>query len=372
MISPSASNFARAVFVTLSCLLGIAIAFGFFTQKDRAWIGALGGTVFGLAVILIDQVLRNFTFRGFSNATVGLLVGVLCAWLVSKVDLFGGPWMDVIFEDPGFFQSLMNLGVYLIFGFLGVSLALRAHREEFSLIIPYVRFRQDSARDSPLLVDTNVIIDGRIPLVCETGFLSGSLVVPRFVLEELQILADSPDPIKRERGKRGLEYIGEMRSADNLDVTIHDDNQSRDELVDAKLVQLARRIGARLLTKDSNLENVARLQGVEVLNLNALAHAMRTKLMPGDPVVLKLVKGGKDNHQAVGYMPDGTMIVVNHARRFLGEKVTVVVGGTLQTAAGRLLFAELNEPDRATTLPASASSSPASPSGHEPSPSRTA
>ena len=338
---------ARALFVCLSCLLGISIALGFAVA---AWVGAFSGTLFGLCVVGIDLLLKNFTIRAFSSATFGLLVGILCAWLLLRVDLFSNPWLRARFESETSYEDtvqVLELALYMALGFLGMTVALRSTREEFSFVIPYVRFRQEGVQGQPLIVDTNIIIDGRIPAIVGTGFLSGTLIIPRFVLDELHILADSPDPIKQERGKRGLQCLEDMESAPSLDVTIHEDYQPQEKLVDTKLVQLAKLLSARLLTNDSNLGKVAELQGISVLNLNQLARAMRPTLTPGDEIELTLVKEGKDPHQAVGYLPDGTMIVVNHAINHLGSTVGVVVGGALQTTAGRLIFAELAESDTA-------------------------
>ncbi|MEM7386213.1 MAG: PIN domain-containing protein, partial [Verrucomicrobiota bacterium] len=339
-INQTAGNLARTFFVTVSCLLGIAVSLSF---QEEAWVGALAGTCFGLFVVVVDIALQNFTLRGFSNATVGLMVGLFCAWLITRVDVFEVKWWSNVLNDKEMVKSIYQLVLYMTFGFLGVSFGMRSNREEFSFLIPYVRFRQDSAQDAPLLVDTNIIIDGRIPKICETGFLSGALVIPRFVLDELHVLADAPDAIKQERGKRGLECLNQMQNSRNLEVTVHEDYQEREALVDTKLIQLARRLGARLLTNDGNLGKVARLQGVTVLNLNQLARAMRPMVMPGDPLELKLVKEGKDPHQAVGYLPDGTMIVVNNSIHMLGKHAEVIVGGTTPTSAGRLIFAELVE-----------------------------
>jgi len=180
-----------------------------------------------------------------------------------------------------------------------------------------------------------------LPGICATGFLDGTLIVPRFVLDELHVLADSQDGMKRERGRRGLECLEELQRARGIEVTLHEDDQPQEKLVDTKLIQLARSLDARLLTNDANLGRVAQLQGVSVLNLNQLAHAMRMVVNAGDELDLALVREGRDEHQAVGYLGDGTMIVVNHARDRLGSTVPVVVSSALQTSAGRLVFAEL-------------------------------
>jgi uncharacterized protein YacL len=333
-------NAVRVGFLCITCLLGMMVALGF---GSVAYMGGVVGFCFGGALIAVEILLKNFTFRGFSHGTIGLMVGLFCAWLVLRVEFIENSWVAETVGNPASVKQVFQLVVYCGLGFMGLMLALRSNREEFSFIIPYVRFRQESVQDEALLVDTNIIIDGRIPRICETGFLSGSIVIPRFVLDELHVLADSPNTIKKERGKRGLECVNIMKQIPTLNVTIHEDRQEKEELVDTKLIQLARQLGARLATNDANLGNVAKLQGVKILNFNDLARAMRPVVAPGDQIELLLVKEGKDPHQAVGYLPDGTMIVVNNAFARIGEMAEVVVAGALQTSAGRLIFAELKE-----------------------------
>ena len=233
--------------------------------------------------------------------------------------------------------------VYCTFGYLGMMLAMRSNRDEFSLIIPYVRFARETTQHEPLVVDTNVIIDGRIADLVSTGFLSRALIVPRFVLGELQTLADSRDQIKRERGRRGLDILNQLQQSRELDLAIHDTTGDADLSIDARLVRTAKLLQARLLTNDQALCQVARLQQVPALNLADLARALRPAAAAGDELELSLVKEGRESHQAVGYLPDGTMIVVNHARAFLGKVVTVTVSSALQTGAGRLIFAEVKQ-----------------------------
>jgi len=223
-----------------------------------------------------------------------------------------------------------------------MMLAMRSGRDEFSLIIPYVRFARETMQHEPLLLDTNVIIDGRIADLCRAGFLSRSLIVPRFILGELQTLADAHDPVKRERGRRGLEILNDLQRARDIELTIHQTSDDDVELaVDARLVRTAKVLKARLLTNDHALSQVARLQQIPVLNLADLARALRPSVMTGDELDLNLVKEGRESHQAVGYLPDGTMIVVNHARPHVGKMMKVVISSALQTSGGRLIFAEL-------------------------------
>ena len=323
-------NLLRVLFVTFCGTIGgIAGA----EIQQNALPGIAIGVVFGLLVVLSDRLLKGFSLRAFSSATFGLLLGLLFANLLMA--------SQVLRFQPETTQWAARLIVYCTFGYLGMMLAMRSNRDEFSLIIPYVRFARETMQHEPLVVDTSVIIDGRIADLCETGFLSRSLIVPRCVLAELQTLADSRDSIKRERGRRGLDILNQLQSAREIELTIHESTGDGDLDTDARLVRTAKVLQARLLTNDAALSQIARLQQVPVLNLADLARAMRPVVVAGDELELSLVKEGRDAHQAVGYLSDGTMIVVNHGRPHLGSTATVVVSSALQTAAGRLIFADL-------------------------------
>lgn len=323
-------NLLRVLFITFCIAIG-----GIVTREIQEQVipGMLIGAVFALAIVLVDRLLKGFSLRAFSSATFGLLLGLLFANL-----LMGS---EVLRYQSETTQWAVRLIVYCTFGYLGMMLAMRSSRDEFSLIIPYVRFARETTQHEPLIVDTNVIIDGRIADLCATGFLSRSLIVPRFVLDELQTLADSRDPLKRERGRRGLEILSQLQATRECELTIHDTTGDADLATDARLVRTAKLLQARLLTNDTALGQVARLQQVQTLNLSDLARALRPAVAAGDELELSLVKEGRESHQAVGYLPDGTMIVVNHARPQLGKVATVVVSSALQTGAGRLIFAEL-------------------------------
>lgn len=323
-------NLLRVLFVTFCAAIGGIVG---AEVQQNAIPGVIIGLVFGLCVVLIDRLLKGFSLRAFSSATFGLLLGLLFANLLLA--------SDILRFQPDVVQWSVRLIAYCTFGYLGMMLAMRSNRDEFSLIIPYVRFARETTQHEPLVVDTNIIIDGRIADLCATGFLSRSLIVPRFVLGELQTLADSRDSIKRERGRRGLEILNQLQGSREIDLTIHDTSGDSELETDARLVRIAKVLQARLLTNDGALGQVARLQQVPVLNLSDLSRALRPIVVAGDELDLPLVKEGRDTHQAVGYLPDGTMIVVNHARPLLGTTATVVVSSALQTGAGRLIFAEL-------------------------------
>src|SRR6266571_5005256 len=327
-------NLLRVLFVTFCAAIG-AIASS--ELEGDMWPGVVIGLLLGLIVVLIDRLLKGFSLRAFSSATLGLLLGWIFAKLLSA--------SQILIYLPPTTQWAIGLVVYCTFGYLGMMLAMRSNRDEFSLIIPYVRFARETTQHEPLVLDTNVIIDGRIAELCATGFLSRSLIVPRFVLGELQALADSRDPTKRERGRRGLEILNDLQRSRDVELIIHEGGAEHDvDLgVDARLVRTAKMLKASLLTNDQALGQVARLQQVPVLNLSDLTHALRPTFVVGDEIELNLVKEGRESHQAVGYLPDGTMIVVNHARPHLGKTRTVVVSSALQTSAGRLIFAELKD-----------------------------
>ena len=326
-------NLLRVLFITFCAAIGANISSAFI---DNVWPGLGLGIVLGLVIVLIDRLLKGVSLRLFSSATFGLLLG----WIFANL-LIASQILRYQTESA---QWAARLIVYAVFGYLGMMLAMRSSRDEFSLIIPYVRFAREATQHEPLVIDTNVIIDGRIGDLCATGFLSRSLIVPRFILDELQLLADSHDPTKRERGRRGLEILNQMQSSRDIELTVHESTADDVDLgTDARLVRAAKVLKARLLTNDHALAQIARLQQVPVLNLTELARALRPTLVAGDEIDLHLVKEGRESHQAVGYLPDGTMIVVNNARAHVGKTRTVVVASALQTAAGRLIFAELKD-----------------------------
>jgi uncharacterized protein YacL len=269
----------------------------------------------------------------FSSATFGLLLGLMASRLLIASGL--------LYRTPADMQWLISLTIYATFGYIGMMLAMRSNRDEFALIIPYIRFRDQSPNDMPILVDSNIIIDGRLAELVATGFLSRSLIVPRFILEELQTLADSHDPARREKGRLALSRLQELQRDPALTVTIHEVPVDPFAAVDSKLIQLAKILSARLLSNDGNLCSIARLQGITALNLNDLNKALRPAVAAGDEISLTLTKEGREPHQAVGYLTDGTMIVVNNSRAQVGKNVRVAISSVRQTSAGRLFFAEL-------------------------------
>ncbi len=231
----------------------------------------------------------------------------------------------------------MKVVFTLVLCYLGMTVAIRG-RDEFNLIIPYVKFSRYDQVQQNIILDTSVIIDGRVIDLCQTKFIEGRLVIPQFVLKELQQVADSADSLKRNRGRRGLEILKKLQDLQRVDIKIHDEEFPEVPEVDGKLVKLAKVMDGRVLTNDYNLNKVAELQGVTVLNINDLANALKPVVLPGEVMEVKVVKEGKEYNQGVAYLDDGTMVVVEDARRFIGQKVQVTVTSVLQTSAGRMIF----------------------------------
>src|ERR1043165_6400812 len=304
-----------------------------------AVLGMVIGFGFGWLMIGVDELLKGFSLRAFSATTFGLILGTVVAQLIDPSGLF-----QHVQEETT--RWLIRLSLFLSFGYIGIILAMRSNKEDFSLIIPYVRFAPQNKPDNLLLLDTSVIIDGRIADLIEANFMEGLIVVPRFVLKELQVIADSSDPIKRARGRRGLEMLNRIQRNPRNEVKIHDGDFPDEKEVDTKLVRLARNLRAKLFTNDYNLGKIAELQSVNYVNLHELAKAMRLVLVPGEMLSLRIVREGKDKGQGVGYLPDGTMIVVNNGQSAIGQQVQAQVQSLLQTGAGIIVFAELKQTDR--------------------------
>ncbi len=346
-------NIARLVYLLVCQVGGVAIALS--TQGTGFDLSITNGLFAGLAVgfifIGIDKLMEGFTLRGFSTATFGLGVGLFCAWLLTRVQI--SALLELALRDriqsddhgQNLVDSLrlaIDVTLFSSLGFLGAILALRGNREDFAFIIPYVRFREDASSGQPIVLEAEAIMDGRILGLIESGFVGGRLIVPDYVLEEIQTLASESESIQRQRAQRGLDHLDRMQKSPNIEVSIHDASTSVNvEQIHSRLIETTKFLSARLLTLDENLTKIAKLQGVSVLNLNELDLALRPSVAVGEKFRIALVRPGKENHQAVGYLPDGTMVVVNHAAEKIGTSVTAVVTSTLQTATGILVFTEL-------------------------------
>jgi uncharacterized protein YacL len=326
----------RILFLSLCTTGGYAISQvrpEFVGLDHAAVFGMMIGFGFGGLLIAVDEMLKGFSLRAFSAITFGLLLGMVVALLIDKSGLFE--------NAPDTVRWLIKLGLFLGFGYIGMILAMRSNKEDFSLIIPYVRFSPQNKPDNLLLLDTSVIIDGRIADLIESKFIEGLIIVPRFVLKELQQIADSSDPIKRSRGRRGLEMLNRIQRNTINEVRIHDGDFPEETEVDTKLVHLARSLNARLYTNDYNLSKIAELQKINYVNLHEIARALKVILLPGEILNLKIVREGKDKGQGIGYLPDGTMVVINNGQPHVGHQAELEVQSLLQTGAGVIVFADL-------------------------------
>ncbi len=325
----------RIAFLIVCTLGGFAVS-----QVRPEWLEAgrfwtLIGLGLGGILIALDEMLKGFSLRAFSAATFGLLLGFAVGWMFDNSGLFIG--MD---KDDEVTRGLIRLGIFISFGYIGMIMAMRSNKEDFSLIIPYVRFSKENKPENILLLDTSVIIDGRIADLMEARFLEGIVVVPSFILKELQLIADSADPLRRARGRRGLDMLARLQRNKANEVKIHDAEMPEETETDAKLIRLAKSLHACLYTNDHNLGKVAELQSVKHVNLNELAAALKPVILPGEVFTLKIVREGKDKGQGVGYLSDGTLVVVNNAQKFIGHSIEVQVMSLLQSATGTMAFAD--------------------------------
>ncbi|MBW8780608.1 MAG: TRAM domain-containing protein [Verrucomicrobia bacterium] len=322
----------RLAFIVLCAAAGWLVCFS-IKEWDGLWLRAVAiGLCIGTLVVLVDIMLRGFSLRGLSAITFGLGVGTLIAYMISRSPLLKEGDPQIIY--------LVQLALFLVATYLCTVIALRG-KDEFNLVIPYVRFVPHEV-DVPLVVlDTSALIDGRIVRICQTGFLSSALVIPQFVMRELHTIADSNEPQKRTRGRRGLEMLGELRKIKNLDLRIHESEVTKQGDVDAKLVFLAKSMRAKLLTTDYNLAKLAEFHAVPWLNLNTLGKALRPELVIGEVIEVELIKPGKEEGQAVGYLDDSSMVVVNGGRPHIGRITTVEITSVLPSSAGKMIFASI-------------------------------
>jgi uncharacterized protein YacL len=348
-------------------MIGLAMAaFGSFFQSNpdlvQAWtlfFGVLGASAL---IVLTDVWLANKQITTLSALYFGLLLGLLLGYLLSTAlapFLFPLDLSQQAKEGSLRAQQLLQLqkivGMLVTAGCCYVCIStLLQTKDEFRFIIPYVEFSKQIKGARPLVLDTSVIIDGRIADICDTRFIDTKMIVPRFVLQELQSVADSSDKLKRNRGRRGLDMLKRMQGNPKVELQIHEGNltELREVLkVDERLVVLAKALGARVVTNDFNLNKIAQLQGVEVINLNELSNALKSVALPGELMNVRLVKVGDQIGQGVGYLEDGTMVVVEQGRSAIGQEVVITVTSVLQTPAGRMIFGRIESRSSPTPPP---------------------
>ena len=348
------------------------------------FIVIMGGTfgVIGL-VIGIDSLIKDKKLSSASGIFLGLIAGLLAAYALSFViDLFGllkAPEITAVqpeISTTSFIyrqlpeaekaaikaekikydnqfaqrQAFLNLleGVKVLIGlicvYLGISLVLQT-KDDFRFVIPYVEFSKQIRGNKPTLIDSSVIIDGRILDILDTNIMQGTLIVPKFILNELQTIADSADKMKRAKGRRGLDVLKKLQENKSVDVTI-EERDAEGGTVDQKLLALTQTMQGRVMTNDYNLNKIAQVRGVDVININDLSKAMRPVVLPGEHMHVKIMKEGEGQNQGVGYLEDGTMVVVENGKHHVGTQCDVVVTSTLQTSAGRMIFGRFANEDQ--------------------------
>jgi len=315
-------------------IIGISLILGIIFFLISAKIKKTGQKI----VEAFEKELLKFSTMDIIWGALGLIVGFVIAFLISQP-----------FSDIKFIGTVVSILSYLLFGYLGIKISTR---KKDDVIWPQLNLKKGQTSKktdknykkeiiSPKILDTSVIIDGRISDICKTGFVEGTLVIPEFVLKELRHIADSSDSLKRNRGRRGLDILNILQKDDTVNVLIESKDYGDNVEVDIKLLKLAKDLGGKVLTNDFNLNKVAEFQGVEVLNINELANAVKPIVLPGEEMTVMVVKDGKESGQGLAYLDDGTMIVVEGGKKCIGDSVVVTVTSVLQTAAGRMIFAKL-------------------------------
>ncbi len=317
----------RAGVLLLFAVSGYFLGAGY----GQEYYGVAAGLLLGAITVFSDRILRKVNVGTIIGGIVGLAAGVLFA------ELFLIPLQSLI---QGY-STVFPFALKAIFGYGGLVIGLSRGK---GMTMPEIfRLFRGQGEENLKILDTSVIIDGRISDVCEAGFLEGIFIVPQFILQELQYIADSQDSTKRARGRRGLDVLHKIQKMSNITVRIVDEDFPKIKEVDSKLVALGKLMSAKIITNDFNLNKVAQLQGVSVLNINELANALKPVVLPGETMRVFVLKEGKEYNQGVAYLDDGTMVVVENGRRFMSKNIEVVVTSVLQTTAGRMIFSRAKE-----------------------------
>jgi uncharacterized protein YacL len=323
------------IFLFVAILISGLYVRPFGSNLQMILMTLLFGLVFGVIILLAEFRIRRLSVKTIMGAALGTLLGIICASLVSLVVArmeFAHP------QTATFVQSL----ILILMTYIGL-IAGAQKGEYLDLSAMGGVFSDSTLRKTSKILDTSVIIDGRVADICKTGFLEGTLVVPHFVLRELQQIADSADSAKRNRGRRGLDVLEKIKGVPGVAVQIVEKDYPEVKEVDLKLIELAKEMGAKIVTNDFNLNKVSQLRGVDVLNINELANALKPVVLPGETMKVFILKEGKEYNQGVAYLDDGTMVVVDNARRMIGKTIATQVTSVLQTTAGKMIFGRFPE-----------------------------
>src|SRR6202041_673659 len=313
----------------------IAAGFHFRPFSVTPVSGAATGFLFGLAVILFELRLRHASLRRLIGAAIGSILGLLGAYLTSLI------LTHTIMPEST--RSFFSLAAFLVMAYIGLILGANKGDMLNLQALGGLFGSERSLKHSFKVLDTSVIIDGRVADIADAQFLDGTVIIPQFVLHELQLVADSADPLKRQRGRRGLEVLQRIQKMAHLEVQIADDDFLQIPEVDLKLIELAKRYDAKIVTNDFNLNKVAALQGIEILNVNQLANALKPVVLPGETMRVFILREGKEYNQGVAYLDDGTMVVVDGARKMINKTIDITVTSVHQTTAGKMIFGRYDE-----------------------------
>ncbi len=327
----------RCIFTLALAGLAVSIINSTTFPKQPEWLAwAVMGGLLSLAggVVAIDLGIRRKRLDVISSVYFGLIVGMFLAYIAQLVLK---PLLPPRFSETDLGWVQLVLGLVLCY--TCISLLLQT-KDDFRFVIPYVEFAREIKGARPFILDTSVIIDGRIADIVDTQIVDSQLVIPNFVINELQAIADSSDRMRRSRGRRGLDIVHRLRDCTKVDVQIFDRDlpEFAGQPVDLKLVTLARHLNGKLITNDYNLNKVAQLQDVQVINLNDLSNALKPSFLPGEQITVRIVKAGEEQGQGIAYLDDGTMVVVENGREHIGQQVSVVVTSVIQKSSGRMVF----------------------------------
>ncbi|MGZ7064730.1 MAG: PIN domain-containing protein [Candidatus Aminicenantales bacterium] len=320
-------------------IIGLITLTGFFYPpfKLSHELGAGVAFVLGAVVMALETKIRKTAFKVVWSAGLGMLIGILLGWLVGSI------YRSVV-RTPEM-ATFIHIFFLIIVPYIGLLIGIR--KPEWLDPVNLSRlFKEKGGGRSYKILDTSVIIDGRIADLCDTAFMEGALVIPQFVLKELQLVADSPDALKRQRGRRGLDVLDHLQKSSQVSVVISDLDFPDIRDVDSKLLECAKAMDAKIVTNDFNLNKVARIHGIPVLNINELANALRPVVLPGESMKVFILKEGKEKDQGVAYLDDGTMVVVDNSRRLIGQTINITVTSVLQTTVGKMIFGRYNGESR--------------------------
>ncbi len=324
------------VFILRFIIIAIIAASGYFFPPFhlKNYIGAGIALILGIVIVFLEIKIRKSQFKIIWSSTLGTYAGVLLGWGLGSI-------YQTIYQDEAT-RSFIRIFFLVIMPYIGFLVGTR----KFEWLYPahlFEFFKEKRTGDSQKILDTSVIIDGRIADISNTSFLEGPLIVPQFILKELQLVADSSDGVKRQRGRRGLDVLEQLQKSSQVSVVISEIDFPDIKEVDSKLIETAKRLDGKIITNDYNLSKIAQLQGIPILNINELANTLKPVVLPGEEIKVFILKEGKEQDQGVAYLDDGTMVVVDNSRKLIGQTVDVTVTSVLQTTVGKMIFGRYNE-----------------------------